>query len=388
MISIMSMNVGTIAILVYAAEAHQAFDLGALLALLPGRLGTSMQWLTNLAIWFTCLLTLVGYIIAIHDSAVQIPFIKTSLLGQDSDRWIVAGIASLLVLPLCFLDQKYLSFTSVLAILVNVNLLVLIFYLFGKGAAEDSLGPDLCWLGFGKGTLTMVSTTTNSIIAQMCILPMYQVIENRTPERFCRVLFISFGCLFGLLVAFSVLAYMAFGTKSEGNILVNLPVNGWTTASQAGVIVVIMAVFPIFLLPMVAPLRSLDMTWFLSRQQRASLDDDGGVPVSVKESLEATAEKRRRLFTSVTILVIIVASFAGACQFKGLGPLNAINGSICAGVFSCLGPGLVGFYLLDKRSAGWKAAMIALLLFGALAFCLGLIFTDNDIEHFKCLMKG
>lgn len=381
-LGVIAINVCTIIVLVEAAEKHQAFDLGAVLEKLPGRLGTYMQALTNFAIWFSMIMTLIGYIDAIHDSAL--PLVKGNDFLTDS-RLPLTCIAAAVVLPLCFLDQKYLTFTSTLAIIANVNLLCLILYLFGSRAASHDLGDHLCLFGFSRGNLTMVSTATNSIIVQMCILPMYEVLENRSPQKFTKVLLISFGGLCTLLCGFGGLAYLAVGSAVQGNVLLNLPTNAWSNISQAGVIMVVLAVYPIFLLPMVAPLRTLDLTWFLKRGNLESRLID--MSNDDRDQMTKRACQRRRLFVNVLTVVIVLVSLLGSWVLTDLGPLNAINGAICVGVFTSFGPGLAGLFLLDRKSFLWRASMGLLLVFGICAMALGFIFKDNfDADLWKNCM--
>jgi len=372
---VIGINVFTIVVLVEAAEKHKAFDLGALLRKLPGFLGPFAQFVTNVSIWFTMILTLIGYVIAIRDAAVD-------LIGDDwfaRERWRLAALATLVIMPLCFVDQKYLSFSSVIAVIVNINLLVVVCALLGERAGSEKKGEQLCMFGFAKGSLTMISTVTNTIIVQMCVLPMYEVLENRSPRKFLRVLLVSFGCLSLLLSIFCLVAYLAIGNDVDGNVLKSLPETTWIAVSRGGVIFVILAVYPIFLLPMVAPLRSLDLRFFL---RRGALDERTALHRQAeREQLKELAAGRRRVYVNVVTLAIIVASFLGALVLTDLGPLNAVNGAMCVGIFTSLGPGLVGLFLVDRNSILWKVAMGSLLIFGAVAMGLGVAFSDKNYHE-------
>jgi len=304
------------------------------------------------------------------------------LIGKSwlaHEQWQLSALATLVVLPLCFVDQKYLSFSSVVAVLVNINLLLVVFAVFWERAGSEKKGGELCVFGFGKGSLTMISTVTNSIIIQMCVLPMYEVLENRSPRRFLRVLLVSFGCLSLLLSIFCVAAYLAIGNTVQGNVLKSLPETTWTAVSRGGVILVILAVYPIFLLPMVAPLRSLELRFFL---RRGALDERTALHSRAeREQLKVLAAARRRAFVNVVTLAIIIVSFLGALVLSNLGTLNAMNGAICVGVFTSFGPGMVGLFLLDRNSVLWKLAMGSLLIFGAVAMGLGFAFSDNNYHE-------
>jgi len=344
---VIAINVFTIAILVEAAERHKAFDLGALLRKLPGHLGPFVQYVTNASIWFSMILTLIGYIMVIRDSSM--PLVGHTWLSHG--RAPLTTLAALLVLPLCFVDQKYLSFSSIVAVLVNINLLVVVVLLLGERAGSHELSDDSCIFGFAKGGLTMVSTVSNSIIIQMCVLPMYEVLEDRSPRKFLRVVLVAFGSLTLLLSLFCVVAYLAVGGKVQGNVLLDLPHTTWNSVSRAGIIVVILAVYPIMLMPMVAPLRSVDALIFVLP---GTVDERS---VLREENREQLAIKRRNLAVSVVTVGIIFFSFLGAMMFDDLGPLNAFNGALCVGVFTALGPGLVGLFLLGRTSMQWRIGM-------------------------------
>jgi len=258
-------------------------------------------------------------------------------------------------------------------------LLVVVCALLGERAASEKEGGELCMFGFAEGSLTMISTVTNTIIIQMCVLPMYEVLENRSPSKFLRVLLVSFGCLSLLLSIFCLVAYLAIGNKVDGNVLKSLPETTWIAVSRGGVMLVILAVYPIFLMPMVAPLRSLDLHFFLPR---GALDERTALHSRAeREQLKVLAASRRRGFVNLATLAIVAVSFLGALVITDLGPLNAVNGAICVGIFTSLGPGLVGLFLVDRNSMLWKVAMGSLLIFGAAAMGLGFAFSDKNYHE-------
>jgi amino acid permease len=371
--AVIAINIVTIAILVEAAERHKAFDLGALLRKLPGHLGPLAQYVTNASIWFSMILTLIGYIIVIRDSAL--PLVGHSWLSHG--RAPLTTLAALLVLPLCFVDQKYLSFSSVIAVLVNINLLVVVVLLLRERADSHEISNDSCIFGVAKGSLTMVSTVSNSIIIQMCVLPMYEVLEHRSPAKFIRVVLVAFGCLALLLSLFCVVAYLAVGGNVQGNVLLDLPHTKWNSVSRAGIIAVILAVYPIMLMPMVAPLRSVDPFLFL---RPGTMDERSVLREGNREQLTVLAVKRRTAFVSSVTVGIILFSFLGAMMFDDLGPLNAFNGALCVGVFTSLGPGLVGLFLVGRTSMQWRIGMGSLLMFGAVMMVLGFVYSDNNFH--------
>jgi len=264
-----------------------------------------------------------------------------------------------------------LSSTSLVATLANVNLFALLSTLFVRHGSEDTLPSESCILGLAKGSVTMVSAMMQCIIIQMCVLPMYQVLENRSPQNFRRILSVAFTVLVGLFSGFSVLAYLIFGPTVESNVLLNLPRDMWSDVSQASVVFVVLAVYPLMLLPMLAPIRSLDITWFLSRKENAEklTSDD-------ERLLNVAIIRRRRAVNFVTVAVVAI-SCVGACYTESLGFINVVDGSLCVGVFTSLVPGLVGSFLLERHSKVWKTSMVALMCIGIVASIVGLAFTDN-----------
>merc|ERR1712176_840316 len=94
------------------------------------------------------------------------------------------------------------------------------------------------------------------VIIQMCVLPMYKELETRSPKRFSHVIGVSFSGLFLLFVAFAVAGSLAYGPTVHSNVLKDLPHSGWGILAQACMVLAIAAVYPIMLMPMVAPLKS------------------------------------------------------------------------------------------------------------------------------------
>merc|ERR1712032_221890 len=66
----------------------------------------------------------------------------------------------------------------------------------------------------------------------MCVLPMYEELEDRNPAKFSRIVAVSFTVLFGIFALFAVLGYFVFGAGVHSNILVTLPHTAWGHASR------------------------------------------------------------------------------------------------------------------------------------------------------------
>merc|ERR1711988_1884263 len=92
----------------------------------------------------------------------------------------------------------------------------------------------------------------------MCVLPMYQELENRSPKKFDRIVAVGFSVLFIIFCGFSTLGYLYVGPGVHSNILQDLPNNIWANAAQLGTIIVVACVYPIMVYPMIAPLETVN----------------------------------------------------------------------------------------------------------------------------------
>merc|ERR1712048_1000220 len=95
--------------------------------------------------------------------------------------------------------------------------------LFCHRAVEHALPTHVCYLGFSTGSVSMVSSLMQCIIVQMCILPMYEELQDRTPRKFLGVLAVAFGSLVVVFAGFACIGYLVFGPKVEGDVLKSLP---------------------------------------------------------------------------------------------------------------------------------------------------------------------
>lgn len=345
---VLALNAWTIAILVEAGERHNTYDIGALLGRLPG-VGRIAQASCNVVLFATMFLVLVGYIITIVDSLYVIP----SLAHRP--RLHLVLIASAIVLPICFLDQRYLSATSAITVAVNINIFILIATVFGNEDFEGT-SPTTCGFGLSTGLIAMLSAMMQTVTIQMCALPMYEEMEHRNAARFNRVVAVSFTTLFVLFAAFSVVGYLAFGDEVRSNVLLNLPSTPWGVATRIVAIAAVVGVYPIILTPMIAPL----------------------------EHLNSITHQRRSATVLVSKVVIVLAVMFAAVGVKDLGYVNILNGAVSLGVFVALAPALVGLYLVEqKERPSWRLAMYTLLVVGVVFAVLGLILTDNYFKQLE-----
>ena len=95
-----------------------------------------------------------------HDSLR--PFAEHTLLGRS--RTPLVTMAAVVVLFQCFLKQEYLSWTSMIAVLVNVCLIVVLFIEFGRKTSSQELPEDVCFLGIGRGTVSLLALLAQCII--------------------------------------------------------------------------------------------------------------------------------------------------------------------------------------------------------------------------------
>merc|ERR1719476_539775 len=211
-----------------------------------------------------------------YDCAV--PFVEGTLLGQG--RLPLVALSCALVLPLCFLNQRYLSFTSVLAVLVNIYLLVEIVGLYGIRESQGTLPRRNCWLGYGPGNVSMVSAMVQCVVVQCCVLPMYREMEGRTPAKFVNAVIVAFLALAAFFGIYAVVAYQALGAEVKSNALLSLPRGVASNLAWIGTILIVAAVYPIMMISLVSPIEALDNSWFmkppfdeqaLNRRKRAAI---------------------------------------------------------------------------------------------------------------------
>jgi len=264
--------------------------------------------------------------------------------------WVVAS--SLVVLPLCYVDQRYLSFSSTLCIASNIFLVGLVVWLYLTGA-EFQGGLDVCYLAFTKGGVSMFSTIMMATVIQMNVLPMYEDLERRSVARFRQILMAAFILVFFLFVGFQSITLLTFGSYLPSNILGSLPTSMSGYAARFGMALAVMGVYPLMVMPMVAPIQH--------------------------------AKSGGRTIANLVTVAIVIGAMIIACFVTNLGVMTILNGAISLSGFVTVFPGLVGIYLLGRS----PPIMMALIVLGLALSVLGLFLTDNYIGDVarNCMIK-
>jgi len=205
----------TLMIIIHAGEQHKAFDLGTLIACLPGRMGRVGQLFVNVAVCLSSFFVLIGYFIVIADSAE--PFTAGTVFDK---RNVVVSFTAVAVLPLCFCNQRALAWSSSLAVAVSAYMFLCLVVLYYKQTSHPS---GICYFGMSRGSIAMFSAMAQTIMVQCCVLPMYKELEDRSPEKFSKIIKTAFSWIFLIFASFSMVAYLVFGPKVHSNVLVDLP---------------------------------------------------------------------------------------------------------------------------------------------------------------------
>ena len=257
---VLALTVWTSMAIVEAGEKYQCFDLGALLEKLPGsRLPTLAVALYNISLILVTLLALISYCIVIYD--VLAPLLPSD--GFWASRTNLLLSCCLGLVPICFVSQEYLAFSSGGAVLVNFYLLVLILMQFLESGSAD----EICLFGLSTGGMAYLSAMLYSVALQMCMLPMYAELKDRSPVRFKIALVASNLLWFLCFGIFSVLGYLVYGSEVHSNILIDLPKSTGSDVARIGMLIVVVALFPLCLIPMVAPVKR----WAADRAYQSSV---------------------------------------------------------------------------------------------------------------------
>ncbi|CAE7837720.1 PGA [Symbiodinium microadriaticum] len=389
---VLVLNAVTNIILVAAAERQHVFDLGGLMGRLPGKWARLLRWAFDCSIWCSVGLALLGYFVVIADAFDPV----AEFVGLPSTVKKKASVfaGTLLVIPLCLMDPDYLAFSSTLSVAANVYLVLLITSIF-TFQSEATSRHSFCWLGAGPGIITMGSALMQSMIFQMCTMPMYEVLEDRSVRRFSICLAISFGFVFFLFTTLCLMGLSLYGDGVSSNILNNLPPDVSGDAARVGVGLSVIAIYPIYLESMVAPLRHAEERAWRHRQPlmlpspRDSVVFDDAVTRGASGDLEAEPSRSSISWMSDRLLkvrvkvfqlhaklpmrpshfaavAIILGSAAGGCVVTHLGLCNILNGASQVAAMVGWAPGFAGLFLLGWDQRCWQLLMVLLIVFSSM----------------------
>ncbi|CAD7937155.1 unnamed protein product [Amoebophrya sp. A25] len=364
------LNYVSVMILVRASERYRVFDLEKLMKLLTG--GKVWYWVCSFTLRLSYELVLISYLMGgfldnasnflrefarvtaptvpstlerfndmraatlererddisyaqamLSRQVMEISAVDTKWKGVDFGTWklqpwMLISIAAVLVTPLCFFPQKWLSYTSYFSIGVNMFVLIMIFVNFGLERSNLQghergfwyASQDICLFGVSPGNIGVVSALTMAMSVQPCMPPMYQELENRSPEKFGRTMKISSMFLFVLFVCFAMFGQFTYGDEVQENILNNLPSGVWySTMIRVTMSLVVLCVYPLILYPM-------------------------------RVGFKSTTAKA--FWTVGPIVVSLVMAIFFNWLDKSLGTLNNLSGAVSAFFFLCLFPAILG----------------------------------------------
>lgn len=416
---VLLLNGCTIMILIVASHRTNIFDLGSLFKKIPKSWGLHARVCCDVTIWVNCFFCLIGNLIVAADSLE--PFLKTVPFLHRQGAVASVPIAFCFLLPLCFLDQRQLAFSSGVAVAANIYALFLILALLGMNHGVPA--ENVCILNWGPGAVSMISVLMQAVTVQMCVLPMYEVLENRSPKRFCGCLVVSFSFVFVLFIAFSAGAYLLFGPNISSNVLKDLPENMAGNIARIGMGMTALAVYPIMLLSMMAPIKHSEERaqrrkkmflypspkWDMSRQvspeqspaspaRQSSPGHDLSSPfLTVKDDplgqlgaldnidgehwFWAIIARFPAKPSVIASGIVMICSVVASIYCPNLGMVNIYAGAMSVAGLLALAPGVMGMYFMGRQNPIWFCAMVALLLFGLAATVLELKYTERNLEQ-------
>jgi len=254
-------------------------------------------------------------------------------------------IVSAVMLPLCFCNQEYLKFSSMVTVIVTI-------YIFMLMTAQEKKPHGICLVGMGKGFLSMVSVMMQAIVIQMCVLPIYKEMRDPTPKKFNRSVQISFTSLLVIFAAFSVVGYITYGPGVDSDILNSLGSDAWGKSGRIAGGLCVVGGYPIFAQSMVAPI------W------------------------NSKSSMRLPLYT-VAMVVTVAIPMTISFFIHDLGLLNVIGGAISSIAFVAFIPPVVGYFLLERTCAR-VVAYVLLFVMGLTFGILSFFFQDNYEATVKC----
>jgi len=206
-----------------------------------------------------------------------------------------------------------------------------------------------------------------------------------------------------------------YGSDVSSNILKDLPPDLSGDFARVGVGFSVIAIYPIYLESMVAPVRHAEeRAWshgrhlILPSPQSSAVFDDlthGTSQDSVVGSVstaswmsEQVMKLRVKAFhmhaqlpmraSHLITLCIIAGSAAGGCVVTHLGLCNILNGASQVAAMVGWGPGFAGLFLLGWEDRCWQFLMVMLIIFATAMSVVGMMYTDNFADSLHCLWES
>ena len=183
---------------------------------------------------------------------VIISDVTSSLLGGLSrdnvlrnEVFLVFFFAILVLTPLCLLRNiRSLRYTSLMAIVCVVYLMVLVFFLGVTGHDDDNQNVEV--IEFSSGTILALPIFAFAFSCHMNLTPIQVELHDPTPRRITMLRRRSLLICGGIFSCVAFFGYLAYGSETDPNILQNFGGSTWyTSLGQVLYIVVIVFSYPL-----------------------------------------------------------------------------------------------------------------------------------------------
>mmetsp|Transcript_52681 Transcript_52681/g.138993 ORF Transcript_52681/g.138993 Transcript_52681/m.138993 type:complete len:478 (-) Transcript_52681:23-1456(-) len=269
--------------------------------------------------------TCISYAIVVSQSVPRI-LAYLDVAGWYTERQIVLiSVVVLVLLPLCLQrDLSCLSYTSLIGIICEVSVIVFMQIRLLDGSyqpggtfydsnepADRPHGDRLKW-PVTISTFILVSSVLTAFIAHYNAPKFYLKMANPSPEKWLRVVTVSFVISSGLYVWVMVVGYLTFRQSCQGLILNNYSdKDKFAAAARALMCVAVVFAFPLAF---------------------TGLRDSVLAVVGLRD--------RRRTFAAITI-AILAAITSIACVVTDLGLLNSFGGAVFGSLITMIFPALL-----------------------------------------------
>lgn len=365
--------------MVSLAEETQEFNTARMLRQFP--YGHILEPFANFMLLCTNLLCLVGYLVVFSENLEKVAeeaHVASSLWGHSWSRPLLVGLGCLIILPLSFLDQSHLAWTSRVSVIANWYIC---FALVGEAVASKP--SQVCVAGLGVGDLTMLAVVMMAASVQQCVLSLYSEMQNRTIKRFATIQLIAAALVIILLSVVSVAGYIRSGPRVASNMLLELPSDGVGFMAQVSILPVVIGVYPLLLYPLTDVVKDF-MSSSCTAGQMALLNGAAaaspGQDIPRRTVTRSTAQGRAMLLP----WHLAIVTFTGVAASSGvdMGRINDVTGILGLGWFTVAMPALVYRRYLQLKGGSSRLLPVHLTV-GGILFALTLIWTGNHVESIE-----